>query len=211
MCANITGCCKGRNACRKVSRGWKLTVKAFGGTSLVLFPYLTVFTRPTYCDLGLKGSSVIHKWQFTGKLHCLLLAITIQYNNIMGSEICFFLSLPHIDRISSLLLNLNLLTLDHCSPDVHWGYTYITCMTPYALYSLFLIQVVRDRVLATFKNLGERILKTQKKELARRAQDLHPKIPLPSTPSRSSKGVRRLRKKKNIPKHPHNAFVFMSP
>ena len=64
---------------------------------------------------------------------------------------------------------------------------------------------------AYFNKLGERILKTQKKELARRAQDLHPKIPLPSTPRRSSKGVRGVRKKKNIPKHPHNVSVFMSP
>jgi len=71
-------------------------------------------------------------------------------------------------------------------------------MTPYAMYSLFLIQVVRDRVLATFMNLRDRILKTQKKELARRAQDLHPKTPLPSTPTKSSKGVRGLRKKKDI-------------
>lgn len=78
--------------------------------------------------------------------------------------------------------------------------------------------MVRDRVLATgqvirayFNKLGERILKTQKKELARRAQDLHPEIPLPSIPSMSSKGVRGLQKKKNIPKHAHNVLVFMSP
>ena len=57
----------------------------------------------------------------------------------------------------------------------------------------------------------ERILRTQKKELARRTQDLHPKIALPSTPSKSSKGVKGLRKKKNIPKQPHNVLVFMSP
>lgn len=68
-------------------------------------------------------------------------------------------------------------------------------------------QVIR----AYFNKLEERILKTQKKELARRAQDLHPEIPLPITPSRSSKGVRGLRKKKNIPKHPRNVLVFMSP
>ena len=68
-------------------------------------------------------------------------------------------------------------------------------------------QVIR----AYLKKLEERILKTQKKELARRAQDLHPEIPLPSIPSMSSKGVRGLQKKKNIPKHAHNVLVFMSP
>lgn len=83
------------------------------------------------------------------------------------------------------------------------------------VFPLFLIQVVRDRVLETgqrltayFKKLEERILRTQKKELTR---DLHPKIALPSTPSKSSKGERGLQKKKNIPKHPRNVLVFMSP
>lgn len=57
----------------------------------------------------------------------------------------------------------------------------------------------------------ERIFRTQKKELARKTQDLHPNIALPSTPSKFSKGVRGLQKKKNIPKHPHNILVFMSP
>ena len=83
------------------------------------------------------------------------------------------------------------------------------------VFPLFLIQVVRDRVLATGQLLRayfkERILRTQKKELARRTQDLHSKIALPGTPSKSSKGVRGLRKKKNIPKHPRNVLVFISP
>ena len=57
------------------------------------------------------------------------------------------------------------------------------------------MQTVRDRVLATgqllralYKRLEEKIFRTQKKELARRTQDLDPEIPLPSTPGR--KGVR---------------------
>ena len=52
--------------------------------------------------------------------------------------------------------------------------------------SLFPVQTVRDRVLATgqllralYKRLEERILRTQKKELAR-TQDLDPEIILPN-------------------------------
>ena len=48
------------------------------------------------------------------------------------------------------------------------------------------VQAVRDSVLATdqllralYKRLEERILRTQKKELARRTQGLDPEIPLP--------------------------------
>ena len=57
------------------------------------------------------------------------------------------------------------------------------------------VQTVRDRVLATgqllralYKRLEERILRTQKKELASRTQDLDPEMILPRTPSR--KGIR---------------------
>ena len=59
---------------------------------------------------------------------------------------------------------------------------------------LLLVQTVRDRVLATgqllralYKRLEERILRTQKKELAR-TQGLDPEMILPRTPSR--KGIR---------------------
>ena len=58
-----------------------------------------------------------------------------------------------------------------------------------------LVQTVRDRVLATgqflralYKRLEERILRTQKKELASRTQGLDPEIPFPSTPRK--KGVK---------------------
>ena len=57
------------------------------------------------------------------------------------------------------------------------------------------VQAVRDRVLATgqllralYKRLEEKILRTQKKELASRTQGLDPEILLPSTPK--MKGVR---------------------
>ena len=59
----------------------------------------------------------------------------------------------------------------------------------------FPVQTVRDRVLATgqflralYKRLEERILRTQKKELASRTQALDPEISFPSTPKK--KGVR---------------------
>ena len=58
-----------------------------------------------------------------------------------------------------------------------------------------LVQTVHDRVLATgqflralYKRLEERILRTQKKELASRTQGLDPEIPFPSTPRK--KGVK---------------------
>ena len=61
--------------------------------------------------------------------------------------------------------------------------------------SFLSVQAVRDCVLATgqllralYKRLEERILKTQKKELARRTQGLDPEIPFPSTPKK--KGVK---------------------
>ena len=74
------------------------------------------------------------------------------------------------------------------------------------------VQTVHDRVLATgqllralYKRLEEKILRTQKKELGRRTQDLDSEMILPSTPSR--KGVRdprRLRQQEeNIPGHVH--------
>ena len=57
------------------------------------------------------------------------------------------------------------------------------------------VQAVRDRVLETgqllralYKRLEERILRTQKKELAGKTRGLDPEIPLPSTPSK--KGIR---------------------
>ena len=57
------------------------------------------------------------------------------------------------------------------------------------------VQTIRDRVLATgqflralYKRLEERILRTQKKELASRTQGLDPEIPFPSTPRK--KGVK---------------------
>ena len=60
--------------------------------------------------------------------------------------------------------------------------------------SFLSVQAVRDRVLATgqllkalYKRLEERILRTQKKELAR-TQGLDPEIPLPNTPRK--KGIR---------------------
>ena len=74
------------------------------------------------------------------------------------------------------------------------------------------VQTVRDRVLATgqllralYKRLEERILRTQKKELARRTQGLDPEIILPSTPRR--KGVRDPRgprqQEENVPGRVH--------
>ena len=77
-------------------------------------------------------------------------------------------------------------------------------------HSLFPVQTVRDRVLATgqllralYKRLEERILRTQKKELARRTQDLDPEIILHSSPRK--KGVRDPRgprhQKENVPGH----------
>ena len=59
------------------------------------------------------------------------------------------------------------------------------------MLSFLSVQTVRDRVLATgqllralYKRLEERILGTQKKELARRTQGLDPEIPFPSTPKK---------------------------
>ena len=74
------------------------------------------------------------------------------------------------------------------------------------------VQTVRDRVLATgqllralYKRLEERILRTQKKELASRTQDLDPEMILPRTPSRKGirdpKGLRQ--QEENIPGHVH--------
>ena len=63
------------------------------------------------------------------------------------------------------------------------------------MLSFLPVQTVRDRVLATgqflralYKRLEEKILRTQKKELARRTQGLDPEIPFPTTPKK--KGVR---------------------
>ena len=63
------------------------------------------------------------------------------------------------------------------------------------MLSFLPVQTVRDRVLATgqflralYKRLEERILRTQKKELASRTQGLDPEIPFPSIPKK--KGVR---------------------
>ena len=63
------------------------------------------------------------------------------------------------------------------------------------MLSFLPVQTVRNRVLATgqflralYKRLEERILRTQKKELASRTQGLDPEIPFPSTPKK--KGVR---------------------
>ena len=74
------------------------------------------------------------------------------------------------------------------------------------------VQTVRDRMLATgqllralYKRLEERILRTQKKELASRTQDLDPEMILPRTPSRKGirdpKGLRQ--QEENIPGHVH--------
>ena len=61
--------------------------------------------------------------------------------------------------------------------------------------SFLLAQTLRDRVLATgkflralYKRLEERILRTQKMELASRTQALDPEILFPSTPKK--KGVK---------------------
>ena len=70
--------------------------------------------------------------------------------------------------------------------------------------SLFPVQTVRDRVLATgqllralYKRLEERILRTQKKDLVRRTQDP------PSTPSgKSVRDPRELRQQEEtVPGH----------
>ena len=74
------------------------------------------------------------------------------------------------------------------------------------------VQTVRDRVLATgqllkalYKRLEERILRTQKKELGRRTQDLESEIILPNHPWR--KGVRDPRRPRqqegNVPGRVH--------